>query len=64
MIHSFLSLGSKNVLKKNEKKATGAKIHAPVLGQNYLKSAIVGRGRVAVFFLRLSILKAGNFKAL
>ena len=42
MIHSFLSLGSKNVKKKNENtKATGAKIHAPVLGQNFPKPAIV-----------------------
>ena len=41
MIHSFLNLGSKSVLKKKESKATGAKIHAPVLGQNFPKPAIV-----------------------
>ena len=43
MIHGFLSLGSKNVWKKNENKATGTKIHAPVLGQNFPKPAIVCR---------------------
>ena len=40
MIHSFLSLGSKNFKRKNENEATRAKIHTPVLGQNDPKLAI------------------------
>ena len=41
MIHSFLSIGSKNIQKKNKNEAAKAKIHAPVLGQNIPKLAIV-----------------------
>ena len=43
MIHSFLSLGSKNMKKKNENEATREEIHALVWGQNFQKPAIVGQ---------------------
>ena len=40
-MHSFLSRWEQECLEKNENKATGAKIRAPVLGQNFPKLAIV-----------------------